>query len=426
MGFNKKNIPGTIYLLLFICTGLIPNYGSLDRIATQWLYLSVLNTIGLIHFLFDTENKTRIKSYLQFKPFLFLIAFILWGMTSYLYSENQTEVIVKIVRWIQLPLSLFILMQFFHIYSKNYFKIISFFVLTVLLAELYFSFSTFFQLIKYAPYDFSFANLLKGASGNKNITAASILIKIPFIIYLISEVSNRLIKFTLASILFSSTYLIFLLSARASIIGLFLVLSILVINYIYFSIKNKTLIKDISFGLILTSMLASTILFSFNYRNNNTASFTNRVTTINTEDTSTQQRLRFYKHSFTQVINNPFIGVGLGNWKIKSIDYDKKDIMGYIVPYHTHNDFLEIAAELGVIGLILYLLIFIFPLISLIKNKTEEKLININSIILLLGVIYFIDANLNFPHARPIMQVPFILILALSYAVKQNNKIDNV
>ena len=426
MGFNKKNIPGTIYLLLFICTGLIPNYGSLDRIATQWLYLSVLNTIGLIHFLFDTENKTRIKSYLQFKPFLFLIAFILWGMTSYLYSENQTEVIVKIVRWIQLPLSLFILMQFFHIYSKNYFKIISFFVLTVLLAELYFSFSTFFQLIKYAPYDFSFANLLKGASGNKNITAASILIKIPFIIYLISEVSNRLIKFTLASILFSSTYLIFLLSARASIIGLFLVLSILVINYIYFSIKNKTLIKDISFGLILTSMLASTILFSFNYRNNNTASFTNRVSTINTEDTSTQQRLRFYKHSFTQVINNPFIGVGLGNWKIKSIDYDKKDIMGYIVPYHTHNDFLEIAAELGVIGLILYLLIFIFPLISLIKNKTEEKLININSIILLLGVIYFIDANLNFPHARPIMQVPFILILALSYAVKQNNKIDNV
>ena len=426
MGFNKKNIPGTIYLLLFICTGLIPNYGSLDRIATQWLYLSVLNTIGLIHFLFDTENKTRIKSYLQFKPFLFLIAFILWGMTSYLYSENQTEVIVKIVRWIQLPLSLFILMQFFHIYSKNYFKIISFFVLTVLLAELYFSFSTFFQLTKYASYDFSFANLLKGASGNKNITAASILIKIPFIIYLISEVSNRLIKFTLASILFSSTYLIFLLSARASIIGLFLVLSILVINYIYFSIKNKTLIKDISFGLILTSMLASTILFSFNYRNNNTASFTNRVTTINTEDTSTQQRLRFYKHSFTQVINNPFIGVGLGNWKIKSIDYDKKDIMGYIVPYHTHNDFLEIAAELGVIGLILYLLIFIFPLISLIKNKTEEKLININSIILLLGVIYFIDANLNFPHARPIMQVPFILILALSYAVKQNNKIDNV
>ena len=38
-------------------------------------------------------------------------------------------------------------------------------------------------------------------------------------------------------------------------------------------------------------------------------------------------------------------GTGLGNWKIKSIDYDSKDIVGYIVPYHAHSDFIQLGAE---------------------------------------------------------------------------------
>ena len=47
--------------------------------------------------------------------------------------------------------------------------------------------------------------------------------------------------------------------------------------------------------------------------------------------------------------SNPILGVGLGNWKFKSIDYDKKDIFGYTVPYHAHSDFIQLGAELGVI-----------------------------------------------------------------------------
>ena len=45
--------------------------------------------------------------------------------------------------------------------------------------------------------------------------------------------------------------------------------------------------------------------------------------------------------------SNPIFGVGLGNWKLKSIDYDLKDIEGYVVPYHAHSDFIQIGAELG-------------------------------------------------------------------------------
>jgi hypothetical protein len=65
----------------------------------------------------------------------------------------------------------------------------------------------------------------------------------------------------------------------------------------------------------------------------------------------------------------------------------------------------------------------LFPFIDLLKEKEKEKgeIININTIILFAGIIYFVDANLNFPHARPVMQVPFILILVLSF-IKNNRK----
>jgi len=165
------------------------------------------------------------------------------------------------------------------------------------------------------------------------------------------------------------------------------------------------------------------MLFSVRFNNTNSASIIKRASTVNLEDTSTQQRLRFYQHSLDQTLNNLIIGVGLGNWKIKSVDYDKKDVVGYTIPYHTHNDFLEISSELGIIGLILYLLIFIFPFLGIFQHKEGNKLINVNTIILLAGIIYFIDANLQFPHARPVMQVPFILILVLAYI--HNNRLKD-
>ena len=57
-----------------------------------------------------------------------------------------------------------------------------------------------------------------------------------------------------------------------------------------------------------------------------------------------------------------FLELDLGIGKIKSIDYDSKDIVGYIVPYHAHSDFIQLGAELGIIGFLLYLGIFIWAI----------------------------------------------------------------
>ncbi len=419
----KRKLPELIFLVLFISTGLISNYGALDRIATQWLYLSVINTLGLIYFLNDKKFIAESNKVFQFKPFIFLVLFIAWGLISYFYALNQEEVIVKAIRWVQLPISLFILLNFFKSDYLTYVKVISVIVSSILIVELYFTYSTYFQLTQLSAYDFTYAFILKGATGNKNINAASLLIKTPFLIYLISLFRNHLIKYSLAGVLIMTTYMVFILSSRSSIIALFFVISMLIFRYIYLSVRNKSMIKDTSYFLILGGLLFSVMLFSVRFNNTNSASIIKRASTVNLEDTSTQQRLRFYQHSLDQTLNNLIIGVGLGNWKIKSVDYDKKDVVGYTIPYHTHNDFLEISSELGIIGLILYLLIFIFPFLGIFQHKEGNKLINVNTIILLAGIIYFIDANLQFPHARPVMQVPFILILVLAYI--HNNRLKD-
>lgn len=420
MKLSQKNIPGLFFLVLFISTGLVPNFSALDRIATQWLYLSVINSLGLIYFLYSDKTKSRIKTIFKFKPFLFLLIFSIWGVLSVFYSINKTEVIVKFIRWIQLPISFVILTFIYFELKKEFVNAITILVSVVLILELYFSYSTYLQITEITKYDFSYANLLKGATGNKNITAASVLIKIPFVIYLIFNFKNRVIKYICGILIFATSYLVFILSARSAIIAFFAMIVIISVWYILKSISKKKLILNVSFGITFASFFLSLLFFQINFRNDNSASLTNRASSINIEDESTRQRVRFYKHSLNQITENPIFGVGLGNWKIKSIDYDKKDINGYIVPYHTHNDFLEIGTELGIVGMALYLLIFFYSIYSILRSNSE-KLFGIDILIIVFGIIYFIDANLNFPHARPVMQVPFLLGLALTF-IHQNEK----
>ena len=65
--------------------------------------------------------------------------------------------------------------------------------------------------------------------------------------------------------------------------------------------------------------------------------------------------------------SNPIFGTGLGNWKIKSIDYDSQDIEGYVVPYHAHSDFIQLGAELGLFGFLSYLGIFFLTIFFAFK-----------------------------------------------------------
>ena len=88
-------------------------------------------------------------------------------------------------------------------------------------------------------------------------------------------------------------------------------------------------------GYVIIPLLLS-ILINQVYFSTKGADAISRAATISfsTNDGSVNQRLRYYEDVLTHMKSNPFFGVGLGNWKLKSIEYDAKDILGYVVPYH--------------------------------------------------------------------------------------------
>ena len=99
----------------------------------------------------------------------------------------------------------------------------------------------------------------------------------------------------------------------------------------------------------------------------------------------------------------------------------------YVVPYFTHNDLLEIFAELGIIGFLLYVYFFflLFKLNYKLFNQWINKNVRNHYIYLILPlIIYFIDMNLNFPLDRPAIQIYLILyILTMQLIEDETNTV---
>ena len=266
----------------------------------------------------------------------------------------------------------------------------------VVLAQLASSYNSFIQITNLTQYNFSYNVFLNGFFPNRNITAAVYLYQLPFLIYILIISKSNLVKIISGLSCFSLLYMIFLMSARTS----YVILTVLLIFYLLIFIisANK---KTISFfGVFSITLVLSFAFSTYSLGVDNSAFAVNRINTIDFEEESTNTRLRYYQYGIEQIIKNPIFGVGLGNWKIESIERDKENIISYIIPYTMHNDFLEVGAELGVLGIVFYLSIFIFALIKLyrhfLKNKSDPYLMALISFF----IVYLVDANINFPFIR--------------------------
>ena len=140
----------------------------------------------------------------------------------------------------------------------------------------------------------------------------------------------------------------------------------------------------------------------------------------NTQDPSINSRLRYFNDAYMSIKSNPLIGIGIGNWKFYSILYDYDDMEDYIVPVYVHNDFLHTAAEIGIIGLIVFIFIFVIPLLNLMNFLKKGTYSNESLFLILIIGVYIIDSMLNFPVSRPISYM--YLIFAVVAAIK--NKLD--
>ena len=397
----KKFIVPFLFLL-FLLVGYIPNFYAVDKNATQFFYLSILNTLSiLILYLKRIE-----LVYINRLGFLTFGSYIIWALFSYYYAFNKEEVIIYSNKMLVYFISFSCIYTLFKNSEFDYKKVVFiFFILTSI--EIIWINNLFLERFNLIGRDLG----LRAFTGNINITGIVLLFKAPIILYGIDKfrgIYKSILTINLIALLFT----ILLMGSRLSnLIILSTFIGFIAYKLVISSkiIKNSTLlILGIS---ILISLTINKIIFQESPDN-----AISRTTNILESSGSTNQRLRFYGQAIDHILNNPFIGTGAGNWKIQSLIYENEFIKDYVVPFHVHNDYLQSAAELGVLGFLLnyiFYIIFIFLFVKEYKNILSSSKISFYFIVPI--VIFLLDSFFNFPYDRPIVIIFNMVFLTLIF-----------
>ena len=388
----NKGYQDSIFLTFILLSTLLPSFGAIDNNAIRWFALSLVSFTYLIYSIRSGQSRLVLsKNKILFISFVFF-----YLLLSVFISKNSIESIIVLYKIIIL---IVVFLISYNIFKKSDYSITICAVFSVsLFLE---SFVVLFQF-------FSSLEDLSGIASNPNISSFSILIKLPFIIYFIYQVKKKLNKFLLRLIEYLSIIGIIILGSRLGLFSLFIIYF-----FYFFWYKNHR----------LNQVFSIVVIFTFSFFINNSQTVNNfdlsslRIEKLN-NDESANQRLNFYKKAIDLSFNKPFAGYGLGSWKYESLPYDddnnNNDIL---VPYYTHNDFLQILFELGIIGLAAYLffLIILFKKILFLEDK-------LRGILIIIFIVFVINSLLNFPIHRSQEIIPFILIASMifSYSKKTN------
>ncbi len=415
-----KTLLNKTFIILFFGVYFIPEaFSSIDRIGPQFLVLSVLNIIGFSYLFFNYDDyvKPFIKSLK--KEYIYLISyfsFLFFSFLSIIYVINLPEFVITFSQYFTVFITFILTLLFLYRIKEKFDFFINLFVLLTFFEVLY-------MLVEFIPlYDFDKGILrnrfYSGAAANINIASFSLAYKSPVIIYKILTVKRSFSLFVFSLILSMLVFCIFITYTRGAFLALSFSFFSMLIYFIYknFNKMKRVYIKNIAFSILTIGF--TFMVFKFLNQNNLNTKLTERYASISldTKDGSVNQRLRYYKQILERASKNPFVGVGLGNHKLISINDDKFDISQYIIPYHAHNDFLQILSESGILALLSYILFlfFLFRYIFLLWYKSpdkDQKFLFFTLFVILM--IYMIDASLNFPIARPINQVQFVFLASI-------------
>lgn len=416
---NAKRRIDLIFLLAYLFVDLVPLWGSVDIIGPQWLYIGLLN-LGVLNYLRDNDGATVLQKGIHSPVSLFYIIYCFFGAISILFAFNIIEGLVTYARTV-ITITAFFNCLLLLRRSMDIFPLLAQVISWLLLGECLLALIVFYTDLPAVGLDQAIVNMQSGM-GNKNVFAASIIIKFPFLLFTLYSKKNAS-RFLFAGITFFVLYTLFLVNSRASYIGLLVQLSLLLLFEITKVIRQKKLVSLLyKIFFFFTPLIAALILSGLTIEKNRGDEkifYGTVVERLQSIDISTEYGTGSRKHIFQSTLDiirrHPLTGVGYGNWKLASIPYETYYNKDAVVNYHSHNDFLETTAETGLLGGLSYLLIFgavafIFTR-QLLKKNRSVSLPFLFSCIAIGG--YFADAFLNFPFERTTMQVYFAFWLAV-------------
>jgi len=430
-GFSISNVSDLltiVFCCLYFIVEFIPNLGATDDQGPQWVYLVLLD-LGIVAYFLNNKGEYAEAVYDVFNSLfskLYTALFVIAGISVF-FAINRTEGWVCYVRFIATIVAFFnfaILLYKRQRLFETLTIILSLIVLYQSIQELYVFFTQMSNMELTA-----LILKLKGNAGNKNIFAASIMAKVPFVMFGLYH-SNGIKKMFFVFVLLLTSWLIFLLNSRTTYIAL-ISITLFYLAFCFFQFakqKNKEILMfkagsvmiALSIAYVLSSVSLNAAKNSFGDESSSGyGNVIERLSGINSaSDDSRNQRLFLWDHAFHYGLQHPLMGCGYGNWKFASIPPTNPLVDDLSVPVHAHNDFLEFFAELGFPGGILFLALFITVafysarVVLSSDSGTENKIIAFFSLLAMIG--YGVDAFFNFPIERPVNQLFFAFFAAVN------------
>lgn len=406
-------LAGVLYLAVYF----IPDMGGSDVMGAQWLYSSSLSLAIVVFIALRYKVYEEAISHVLSYKFTWVFSLLLfWAIGSYFYAINPTETLVTLARLITTYFVFLNLSILYYNQDRTFlFTGIAYCITAYLFFDSIYVLKTFSANLRTMDLDAAILGLNK-YHGNKNVTAASLLILFPFAMYVIIS-AKWLGKIAGIITLSMGIFVLFLMNTRSTYVGFALIIILFFAGLIW---KQRAALKPAFLFVLLPAVLA---IFAANTRlklavagQENAGGYgtvTKRIGDINIASEQ-NSRIHLWGTAIDYAAHNPILGAGYGNWKLASIPYEREVANELFVPYHAHNDFIEMFADLGIIGGLCFAGMFLLLLYYTVQFLNQKRGDELMVIIAFLAVTcYGVDALLNFPAERTAMQTMLSLAAAL-------------
>jgi O-antigen ligase/tetratricopeptide (TPR) repeat protein len=296
-----------------------------------------------------------------------------------------------------------------------------------------------YGIFQYNGIDFSFwirnigRQQVFGLFGNVNFFAEYLIVPLPIAVSLFFASRNKFKKILLLIAILAMGTSIIVTFTRGSYLSFGV--SLIFMFFVFLISRGKKFIKNNKkiFIIILLAIIIITLLFVIPNPLNKSGTIISKIksrisVTQLTQDYSYNRRIAIWKFTGMMIKDHPLLGSGIGTFKYNTLRYQaeffaqgkNRSLYPYGFADKAHNEYLQLGAELGIIGLGIFIWLMIsyfrfgLKILRKIKDAYRQGII-----IGLMGAVVavLVDGIFGFPLHLPATIVLFWLTLALTIAI---------
>lgn len=365
-------------------------------ILFTWTYLSDIKPIILIMLLVTfvifigaiSTRQINLYDVLKGRKIILFLLFII--ILSNIYSIASQQTFQSSLTFTVVTIFSLILCKYYN-YNKFLDIMSKYFILSIL-ASIF--------LIKLFPYNgtmlYEGEIAARGIYGHKNILGRYMVIAIFIFIHKIKSINNIYIKSIYCLFGILASYLVIISKSNTNIIYMFL------LTPLYYIIAyRKDLISVINKIIVLVFFIFGIVVFTVS--NPQFYTVLSKIAIFGRDLTFTGRNV-IWNYSFQNIYFKPILGYGFDAvWSNSNIIERFISTYGFSIP-HAHNGYIDTTLQLGIVGLIAMLIIFII----MMKNAKISK----NQLV---AIITWYIILVNFTEAAFIENTTYIFWIIIVY-----------